>query len=65
MKTAEDNNIMCFGQHRGQRLEDVPDTYIRYMVDETDFMKEVKDDTERGSIARYFKLAYSSMRKGR
>ena len=65
METAEDQNIMPFGKHKGERLEDVPDKYIRYMCEDTDFLKECKDDTERGSIARYFKLAYGSIMKGK
>lgn len=63
--TATDSNIMNFGKHRGERLEDVPDKYIKYMCEETDFLKECNDDTERGSIARYFKLAYGSIVKGK
>lgn len=63
MKTAEDNDIMSFGKHNGQRLEDIPDRYIKFMMEETDFKNEVANDTERGSIARYFKLAYDDMKK--
>ena len=57
-KTAEDDNIMSFGKFKGQRLKDVPDWYIKWMLEETNFDSEINDNTERGSIARYFKLAY-------
>lgn len=63
MKTFEDNNIMSFGKHRGQKLEDIPDSYIIWMCNEGDILKKVKDDTEDGAIARYFKLAYDSFKK--
>ena len=63
LKTAEDNNIMAWGKYRGQPLGDIPDTYIRWMWEETNLKEAVKEDTERGSIARYFKLAYEDLNK--
>ncbi len=63
MKTAEDDNIMAWGKYKGQPLHNIPDTYIRWMWEETDIKEHVKEDTEKGSIARYFKLAYQDLRK--
>lgn len=63
MKSAYDSNIMPFGKYKGQLLGDIPDTYIIWMWENTDIKNEVSEDTERGAIARYFKLAYDSLTK--
>lgn len=54
---------MPFGKYKGQLLGDIPDTYIIWMWENTDIKNEVSEDTERGAIARYFKLAYDSLTK--
>jgi uncharacterized protein (DUF3820 family) len=61
--TAEDNNIMAWGKYKGQYLSDIPDRYIIWSWEETDLKDHVDKDTEKGSIARYMKLAYSSITK--
>lgn len=61
--TSSDDNIMAWGKYRGRPLSDIPDTYIRWMYEETDLKEHVKEDTEKGSIARYFKLAYEDLMK--
>jgi uncharacterized protein (DUF3820 family) len=63
MTTFEDNNIMSFGKYKGQPLGDIPDSYIIWMWENTDLKESIKEDTEKGSIARYFKLAYDSITK--
>lgn len=63
MTTFEDNNIMSFGKYKGQPLGDIPDSYIIWMFENTDIKESIKEDTEKGSIARYFKLAYDSITK--
>ena len=63
MKTLEDDNIMPFGKYRGRRLEDVPDSYIRWLWEEGNIKESINDDTEKGALARYCRLAYSSMTK--
>lgn len=63
MTTFEDNNIMSFGKYKGQPLGDIPDSYIIWMFENTDIKESIKEDSEKGSIARYFKLAYSSITK--
>ena len=63
MTTFEDNNIMSFGKYKGQPLGDIPDSYIIWMWENTDIEDSVKEDSEKGSIARYFKLAYNSITK--
>lgn len=63
MKTFEDNNIMSFGKYKGSPLGDIPDSYIIWIWENTDIEDSVKEDSEKGSIARYFKLAYSSITK--
>lgn len=64
MTTFEDNNIMSFGKYKGQPLGDIPDSYIIWMFENTDIKESIKEDSEKGSIARYFKLAYSSITRG-
>jgi uncharacterized protein (DUF3820 family) len=61
MKTFEDNNIMAWGKYKGCHLGEIPDSYIIWMWDNTDLKDFVKEDSEKGAIARYFKLAYSSI----
>jgi uncharacterized protein (DUF3820 family) len=63
MKTSDDASIMAWGKYKGQPLGDIPDRYIIWMVEETDIKNHLKEDTEKGSIARYFKLAYDSITK--
>jgi len=63
MTTFEDNNIMSFGKYKGQPLGDIPDSYIIWMWENTDLKESIKEDTEKGAIARYFKLAYDSITK--
>ena len=63
MKTFEDNNIMAFGKYKGKPLGEIPDSYIIWMWENTDLKESIKEDTEKGSIARYFKLAYDSITK--
>ena len=63
MTTFEDNNIMSFGKHQGKPLGGFPDSYIIWMWENTDLKESIKEDTEKGSIARYFKLAYDSITK--
>lgn len=63
MKTFEDDNIMAFGKHKGKLLGEIPDSYIIWMWENTDLKESIKEDTEKGSIARYFKLAYDSITK--
>jgi uncharacterized protein (DUF3820 family) len=63
MKTFEDNNIMAWGKYKGQYLGDIPDSYIIWAWEHTDLKNSVKEDSERGSIARYFKLAYRDITK--
>ena len=64
MTTFEDNNIMSFGKYKGQPLGDIPDSYIIWMFENTDIKESIKEDSEKGSIARYFKLTYSSITRG-
>jgi len=63
MTTFEDNNIMSFGKYKGKPLGEIPDSYIIWMWENTDLKESIKEDTEKGSIARYFKLAYDSITK--
>ena len=63
MKSADDASIMPYGKYNGQPLGDIPDNYIRWMWENTDMKHEITEDTERGAVARYFKLAYDSLTK--
>ena len=54
---------MPYGKYNGQPLGDIPDNYIRWMWENTDMKHETTEDTERGAVARYFKLAYDSLTK--
>lgn len=63
---ADDNSIMSFGKHRGKPLMDVPDNYIIWLHENGDFIKEnIKEDSEKGSIARYMKSAYDSITRNK
>lgn len=63
MKSAYDDSIMPFGKYKGRLLGDIPDQYIIWIWENTDIKNEVSEDTERGAVARYFKLSYDSLTK--
>jgi len=63
MKTLEDDNIMPFGKHRGKKLGDIPDSYIRWLWEDGNIQENINEDTEKGALARYCKLSYDSMIK--
>jgi uncharacterized protein (DUF3820 family) len=41
-----DNGIMSFGAHKGKHIDEVPDSYLRWLVEQI-------DEFEEGSILRY------------
>lgn len=55
---ADDETVITFGKYVGKRLGDIPDNYIRWLHDHSDFCKQHKhEDNVNGAIARYIILA--------
>jgi uncharacterized protein (DUF3820 family) len=57
MKSVDDDSPMPFGKHKGERLGDVPSSYLVWLWNETDLRDAFRADTDRGALARYVKLA--------
>lgn len=36
-KSFDDDDRMPFGKYRGERMADVPDSYLRWLADQEDF----------------------------
>lgn len=56
MNTLDDSDKMTFGKHRGERLADVPDSYLCYLWNEG-LNCETREDNARGALARYIRAA--------
>ncbi len=58
LRVAEDTDIMTFGKYKGQKLFDIPDSYIVWMWETTTIKQDLAQDTKKGEIVRYFEIAY-------
>ncbi len=57
MKSLDDTSKMPWGKYAGKPLADLPETYLVWLWNETDLRDALRDDSERGALARYVKLA--------
>jgi uncharacterized protein (DUF3820 family) len=57
MKLVDDSSIMPFGKYKGTALEKIPEAYLVWLWNDTDLRDALRDDTDRGALARYVKLA--------
>jgi len=57
MKTVTDEDAMTFGKYKGDCLGDIPEEYLVWLWNETDLRDALRQDTDRGALARYVKLA--------
>jgi uncharacterized protein (DUF3820 family) len=57
VKSLDDDSPMPFGKHKGNPLRALPEAYLVWLWNETDLREALREDTERGALARYVKLA--------
>ena len=55
--SVDDSSIMLFGKYTGKRLGEIPESYLEWLWSETDIIDSLRENTYRGALARYLKLA--------
>ncbi len=63
MTSFDDDSLMFFGAHRGSKMADVPDDYLRWLWNDG-LNRATKAEGERGQLARYLRSALQDIGKG-